>query len=64
MSGEMDGMDGMDGMGRRACGESFWVWGGDLVVSLVPSSTTGYEPSSLRDEEAGRRELRDVAIKC
>ncbi len=23
------------------------------VVSLVPSSTTGYEPSSLRDEEAG-----------
>jgi hypothetical protein len=25
------------------------------VVSLVPSSTTGYEPSSLRDEEAGER---------
>jgi hypothetical protein len=23
------------------------------VVSLVPSSTTGYEPSSLRDEEVG-----------
>jgi len=24
------------------------------VVSLVPSSTTGFRPSSLRDEEAGR----------
>ena len=29
------------------------------MVSLVASSTTGYEPSSLRDEEAG--EGGDVA---
>jgi hypothetical protein len=36
-------------------GKWLWVGGGIPAVSLVPRSTAGYRPSSLRDEGRERR---------
>lgn len=46
-SGEMDEMDGMDVDGAESAWGSFWAWGGNPVVSLVPSSTAGFRPAPL-----------------
>ena len=53
---EWGGSDGSDGLGAGLVGgDLLWVGGGHPVVSRC--STTGWGPSSLRDEEAGERAM-------